>query len=65
MAAGAEGVAREAKVIAEIDGAVGDLNYVVATTARGRDMTIPTMLPHEAAAELRRRPASRRRRRPD
>jgi len=55
MAAGAEEVARAATVHDSLGGAIADLTYVVATTARGRDMAKPVLAPHEAAEELRRR----------
>jgi tRNA/rRNA methyltransferase len=55
MAAGAEEVARGAKVFEDLGGAISDLSYIVATTARGRDMAKPVLAPQEAAAELRRR----------
>jgi tRNA/rRNA methyltransferase len=55
MAAGAEEVARAARVFDDLPGAMGDLSYVVATTARGRDMAKPVLTPEEAARELRRR----------
>ena len=55
MAAGAEEVARAATVHETLSDAIGDLTYVVATTARGRDMAKPALLPQEAAAELRNR----------
>lgn len=55
IAAGAEEVARGAKVHSDLAGAIGDLTFVVATTARGRDMAKPVLAPHEAALELRRR----------
>ncbi len=55
MAAGAEDVARKAKLFDDFAGAIGDLTYVAATTARGRDMAKPVLDPGEAARELRRR----------
>jgi len=58
MAAGAEDVARAAEVFDDLPGAIADLSYVVATTARGRDMAKPVFSPSDAARELRRRHAS-------
>ncbi len=58
MAAGAEDVARAAKVYPDLGMAAGDLSYIVATTARGRDMAKPVLLPDQAAAELRARHAA-------
>lgn len=57
MAAGAEEVARAAKVYDGLPEALADLHFTIATTARGRDLAKPTLLPHEAVAELRRRTA--------
>jgi len=55
MAAGAEEVARGTRVYEDLNAAVGDLSYVVATTARGRDMEKPVLSPGDAARELRAR----------
>jgi len=55
MAAGAEEVARAAALHPDLKSAIGDLSFVVATTARGRDLAKPVLSPAEAAEALRRR----------
>jgi tRNA/rRNA methyltransferase len=57
-AAGADQVIDAAAVYDELKGAVADLNYVIATTARPRGMTKPVFAPDSAAQELARRIAS-------
>ena len=55
MASGAARVLDNAFVTAERDGALGDLNYVYATTARARDFTKPVLTPEDAMADANRR----------
>jgi tRNA/rRNA methyltransferase len=54
-AAGAAFVVEQASVYASVEEAVGALNYVVAATARPREMVKPVLAPETAAGELRRR----------
>jgi tRNA/rRNA methyltransferase len=56
-AAGADHVIDAARLFAEIQDATGDLNYLVATTARPRGMMKPVLSPEAAAAELAKRTA--------
>ena len=51
----ADHVVSAAKLFDTLDGAVADLNYVLATTARERDGFKPVLGPVDATAELRRR----------
>jgi tRNA/rRNA methyltransferase len=55
MASGAHAIVDGARVFESAEAAVADLNFVYATTARGRDLPKPIIGPREAAAELRRR----------
>lgn len=50
-ASGATAVVTGARVFATLDEAIADLNYVVATTARRRDMVKPVLTPASAARE--------------
>ena len=54
-AKGAIHVVEQAKVFATIEEAVADLNFVMATTARPRDMIKKVRGPEEAAADLHKR----------
>ena len=54
-AAGAAFVVEQASVYASVEQAIGELTYVIATTARPREMLKPVLAPETAAAELRRR----------
>ncbi len=56
-ASGADVVIDGAQVFETTDDAIADLDYVLATTARPRDMTKDVFTPHAAAAELRKRVA--------
>lgn len=59
MASGAAGrVLDQAGVFADALAAVGDCDLVLATTARGRDLTKPVLTPEQAMAEARRRIAA-------
>ncbi len=53
MAAGAASVVEAAEVFDDLPAAVADLNYVVASSARGRDLAKPILSPEEAARALR------------
>jgi len=53
MAAGAAALVATAGLHETIEGALGDLNYVVATTARERGITKEVLTPAEAAKRLR------------
>ena len=53
-AAGAVFVVEQAKVYESVEAAIGGLHYVLAATARPRDMVKPVLAPDSAAAELRR-----------
>lgn len=55
VASGAAAIVDGAGVHASLASAISDLNFVVATTARQRDMRKPILTPEEAAAEMRRR----------
>jgi tRNA/rRNA methyltransferase len=55
MASGANAVIDQARVFPTTEAAVADLNFVYATTARGRDVPKAIIGPREAAAELHRR----------
>jgi tRNA/rRNA methyltransferase len=54
-AAGAAFVVEQATVYASIESAIGELNFVLASTARPREMVKTVLSPASAAAELRRR----------
>ncbi len=58
MASGADVLLDEARVFDSVEDAVGDLHYVLATTARRRDMTKHELTPAGAADEIRRREAA-------
>lgn len=55
MAAGASLVIDQAQVYATIDEAIADCHYVLATTARPRELATPVMTPAEAAQNLKER----------
>jgi len=55
VASGAAAIVDGATVHDTLSSAIGDLNYVVATTARQRDIRKPILTPEEAASEMRRR----------
>jgi tRNA/rRNA methyltransferase len=57
-ASGANYVVDDARSYATFESALGDLNWVAATTARQRDLRKPVMTPVEAVTELRRRIAA-------
>jgi tRNA/rRNA methyltransferase len=48
MASGAGRVLDNAGIFDDLSGAIGDLDYVFATTARGRELTKPVMTPEHA-----------------
>lgn len=54
-ASGANYVIDDAKAYADLDSAIGDLSFVVATTARQRPLKKPVLTPEEAIAALRER----------
>jgi tRNA/rRNA methyltransferase len=54
-AAGADRIIDQAKLYPDIAAAVGDLHYLLATTARPRGMMKPVLAPEDAASELARR----------
>jgi tRNA/rRNA methyltransferase len=54
-AAGAAFVVDQATVYASVDDAIGELNFVLASTARPREMVKTVLGPESAAAELRQR----------
>jgi tRNA/rRNA methyltransferase len=54
-AAGAAFVVEQASVYASVEQAIAALHYVIATTARPREMVKPVLAPDGAASELRRR----------
>ncbi|NOX72716.1 MAG: RNA methyltransferase [Alphaproteobacteria bacterium] len=53
MASGAARVLDQVQVFEDTPGAVHDLNYVFATTARARDLTKPVVTPERAMAQAR------------
>lgn len=53
MASGAARVLDQVQVAEALEPAIGDLNYVFATTARSRDMTKPVVTPEAAMAQAR------------
>jgi len=57
-ASGANYVIDDARAFASLDTAVGDLNWLAATTARQRDLRKPVMTPLDAVVEMRRRVAA-------
>ncbi len=54
-ASGANYVVDDARAFQSLEGAMGDLNWVCATTARQRDMRKPVLTPEQAIAEISRR----------
>ncbi len=58
MASGADSVLESARVCDTLDEAMADLQFVLATTGRRRDMVKVEVTPAEAAAEMRRRAAA-------
>jgi len=54
-ASGANFVIDEGTAFSSLEGAIGDLNWLAATTARQRDLLKPVMTPVEAIAEMRTR----------
>lgn len=55
MASGASVVIDNTRVFGAFDEAIADCQYVLATTARRRELSLPVLDPAEAAKELRRR----------
>ena len=55
MASGASIVIDQAEVFETTDAAIADCTYVIATTARMREISIPVLEPDAAAAELKKR----------
>jgi len=55
MASGASAVIDAAKVFETVSDAVADCTFVVATTARRRELSLPVLAPDEAAGALRKR----------
>lgn len=58
MASGATSVLEQARVFDSIEQACTDLSFLLATTARHRDMAKPVLTPRSAAAEMRARIAA-------
>ncbi len=58
VASGAAAIIDGADLYDTLGSAIGDLNWVCATTARQRDMRKPVLTPSQAAAELHRRTAA-------
>ena len=56
-ASGANHIIEEARAFPTLDAAIGDLNWLAATTARQRDLRKPVMTPLEVVAEMRTRMA--------
>ena len=54
-ASGANYIIDDAKVFPSLESAIGDLNWLAATTARQRDLRKPVMTPEQAIAEMRTR----------
>lgn len=54
-ASGANYIIEEAQAFETLEQAMGDLNWIAATTARQRDLRKPVMTPIEAVAEMRQR----------
>ncbi|MEL6226280.1 MAG: RNA methyltransferase [Pseudomonadota bacterium] len=57
-ASGAAGIVDNAGLHPDLESAIGDLNWTVATTARQRDMRKPILTPEAAAREMRERTAA-------
>ena len=57
VASGAAAIVDGAQIHDDLSGAMADLNWVAATTARQRDLRKPVLTPEQAAAEMRRRTA--------
>ena len=57
-ASGANYIIDDATSYEGLDGAISDINWIAATTARQRDLRKPVMTPLEAVAEMRRRIAA-------
>lgn len=57
-ASGANYIIDDAVALPSLETAIGDLNWVAATTARQRDLRKPVMTPQAAIAEMRRRIAA-------
>lgn len=58
MASGASAVIDGAQVFQTVDDALGDCSYVLATTARMRELSLPVVTPAQAAASLQSRVAN-------
>lgn len=58
VASGAAAIIDAAGLYGDLGDAIGDLNWVCATTARQRDMRKPVLTPAQAAAEMHRRIAA-------
>lgn len=58
MASGAAAVLDHAQVFEDFEGAIADCQYVIATTARRRELMLPVLEPADAARELRARVAA-------
>lgn len=58
VASGAAAIIDGAGLYGDLGDAIGDLNWVCATTARQRDMRKPVLTPAQAAAEMHRRTAA-------
>jgi tRNA/rRNA methyltransferase len=54
-ASGANYIVDDARAFPSLEAAMGDLNFVAATTARQRDLRKPVMTPIEVVSEIRRR----------
>ena len=54
-AAGASFLVESARVYPSVEAAIGELNFVLATTARPREMVKPVFSPESAASDLKRR----------
>ncbi len=52
MASGAVGVLESARLCADLDEALADVNYALATTARTREMRMPVLTPATASEDL-------------
>ena len=52
MASGAGVVLEEARLFPDLDAALAEQQYVLATTARSREMLLPVLSPEEAAREI-------------
>lgn len=58
MAAGAEDVLAQAKVVSTLEEAIGDCQHVIATSARPRSHQVPAMIPTECATFALTQPSS-------